>query len=374
MQAIIAGEPVEMADFLSHFDFQNGNVQSGPPVGSRLPVFDLKDQNGRRRCFTDLTGPNGLLIVFVRSVNWCGYCRNQLAEIADAVNGLAQRGINVIAIAPDGPALVRKFAEFAQLGYPILADIDAGFCEILGILNTNIPEQVALQNHGRIPFPGHVLLDAEGTIVAKFFTDDLRHRPSATTLAFEHLGASDIAGVVIETAELEVRIWLSSTRLHTGQEIAVRAEFSLRPEWNLYASSVPEPYAPLSLEFSGELIGAQHVSFPVPEEKKLEALGDVLPVYRGVFAAAGRLRLKWSPPVHGSRRIAGLSEVLGSLQTQPGQYELCGTIRYQACSGSSCLPPQRLDFAIPIEILADTDKVESVFRTEIHGEADQGTQ
>ena len=42
----------------------------GLDVGERIPALDLVDQTGRRRSLADLTGPDGLVLLFVRSADW----------------------------------------------------------------------------------------------------------------------------------------------------------------------------------------------------------------------------------------------------------------------------------------------------------------
>jgi hypothetical protein len=42
----------------------------GPAVGQPIPSFEAWDQNGRRREFASLAGPNGLVLVFFRSADW----------------------------------------------------------------------------------------------------------------------------------------------------------------------------------------------------------------------------------------------------------------------------------------------------------------
>ncbi len=42
----------------------------GPAVGETIPRFEARDQSGRLRTFDDLRGPNGLMLVFVRSADW----------------------------------------------------------------------------------------------------------------------------------------------------------------------------------------------------------------------------------------------------------------------------------------------------------------
>ena len=43
---------------------------TGPSVGDTIPELEAVDQNGKRRSFEDLTGPNGLLLLFHRSADW----------------------------------------------------------------------------------------------------------------------------------------------------------------------------------------------------------------------------------------------------------------------------------------------------------------
>jgi hypothetical protein len=42
----------------------------GPAIGAAIPRFEARDQAGRLRTFDDLKGPNGLMLVFVRSADW----------------------------------------------------------------------------------------------------------------------------------------------------------------------------------------------------------------------------------------------------------------------------------------------------------------
>ena len=42
----------------------------GPAVGTALPPFELRDQNGTARSLKSLLGPKGALILFFRSADW----------------------------------------------------------------------------------------------------------------------------------------------------------------------------------------------------------------------------------------------------------------------------------------------------------------
>ena len=43
---------------------------AGPERGAVIPEFEAVDQSGQSREFKDLTGENGLLLLFFRSADW----------------------------------------------------------------------------------------------------------------------------------------------------------------------------------------------------------------------------------------------------------------------------------------------------------------
>jgi hypothetical protein len=49
---------------------QNDGFRTGPEIGERVPDFSLPDQHGKNRTLKDLSGPDGLLLVFSRSADW----------------------------------------------------------------------------------------------------------------------------------------------------------------------------------------------------------------------------------------------------------------------------------------------------------------
>jgi hypothetical protein len=64
------GERPDPAEFQRFVNLQNENLKTGPEVGSKVPDFDLPDQNGRQSKLRDLMGPKGMLLVFTRSADW----------------------------------------------------------------------------------------------------------------------------------------------------------------------------------------------------------------------------------------------------------------------------------------------------------------
>ena len=361
---LINGREISYDEFMFHLDVQNANLQSGTPVGRKLPSFTLPDPSGRLRTVADLSGPNGLLLVFVRSVVRCPYCRNQLAELSLSLDDVTSRGIHVAAVTVDDAELVQQFANHAGVRYALLVDKEAEVIERLGILNFNVPKESPAQNHGRIPFPGHYLVAPDGTVLDKNFTDDLRHRPSAVDLVFRQYGPGrSSVSALIDAEPLGAEIILGTGHALNGQDIPVLVNFKVKPGWHVYGAPASAGYTAIALEFDDERLARQSIVFPEPQRLRLEAIGETLPVHDGEFSARGTVRLKWSPPQ--APHLDPLHERLREFQTPPGRHALRGTLHFQACDDSTCLMPESLRFEIPIEIDADATQVRPFFPMEI---------
>lgn len=64
------GAAITTEGWLEFVEAQNDGFKTGPAIGERIPDFTLPDQRGAMRSFRDLSGPNGLLLVFSRSAGW----------------------------------------------------------------------------------------------------------------------------------------------------------------------------------------------------------------------------------------------------------------------------------------------------------------
>lgn len=62
--------PVLAEDIFTDVRRADANMTTGPEVGERIPMFAATDQNGVRRSFADIKGPNGAMILFYRSADW----------------------------------------------------------------------------------------------------------------------------------------------------------------------------------------------------------------------------------------------------------------------------------------------------------------
>jgi len=64
------GADITTEDWLDFVEAQNDGYRAGPDIGQKVPDFALADQHGQIRTLNNLTGPNGLLLIFSRSADW----------------------------------------------------------------------------------------------------------------------------------------------------------------------------------------------------------------------------------------------------------------------------------------------------------------
>lgn len=62
--------PVQAQDGFGEMPATSANWTTGPEVGEQIPAIAALDQNGVRRTFDDIKGPNGALVFFFRSADW----------------------------------------------------------------------------------------------------------------------------------------------------------------------------------------------------------------------------------------------------------------------------------------------------------------
>ena len=63
-------QPVYSTQFLTDIPMGSRGMISGPEIGERIPDFEALDQNGDLVSLSDVMGPEGAMVVFVRSADW----------------------------------------------------------------------------------------------------------------------------------------------------------------------------------------------------------------------------------------------------------------------------------------------------------------
>lgn len=148
----------------------------GPAVGTTIPhMLGVKDQLGNDRGFKDLIGEKGLVIAFVRSADWCPYCKNQLIDLQKEAHAAIQaKGYELVSVSYDPVKKLSDFADLKGIKYPMLSDKSSEIIKAFDVLNEKYePGDWA---YG-IPHPVVFITDTEGAIKAKLYEKGYKKRP-----------------------------------------------------------------------------------------------------------------------------------------------------------------------------------------------------
>lgn len=150
-------------------------VTSGPKVGDKIPsTLQSTTASGEPTDFESLKGENGLVILFIRSVEWCPFCQRQIIAWDGRVDDFREAGYEVVAITYDTPNNIEKFVAFRNIGYPIVADENSKIIREFDILNEQF--EPGSRFYG-IPHPIIFVTDNAGTITHRYSASDVQVRP-----------------------------------------------------------------------------------------------------------------------------------------------------------------------------------------------------
>lgn len=259
-------------------------------------------------------------------------------ELQRELHRLEVEHIAFYAISYDEPAALRAFSEEHSIRFSILSDADSEIIRRFGILNTLVPDDDHPW-HG-IPFPGAYVIDSDGTIVAKFFENNLMVRPTAEQLRRAATG-TDVSGELeLRPAEttapeaVEVEIAVSDEPLPTGMLRDLVVTFRIPKGQHLYGEPVPDGMVATQVELDEGLV-VRPTQYPPSRTHTLAGTGEVLQVFDGSRSGVVRLVVPFTHTL--------LSKKGGET------VRLRGTVRWQSCDDQSCsLPQQRaFEFSIP---------------------------
>ena len=166
------------------------DIAFGPAIGETIDIGTLKDQSGADRNLADLTGENGLVLMFVRSADWCPYCQAQMIDMNGTLPELASRGYGMASISYDDTDILSRFAMREGIDYAMLYDEGSQVIDRYGLREERYEE--GHRAHG-VPKPIVFILGENGIIEGKLFEEDYRTRPPGEAVV-EALDAIDTGG------------------------------------------------------------------------------------------------------------------------------------------------------------------------------------
>jgi peroxiredoxin len=160
----------------------------GPPIGIKAPDIGTRlDQTGKPRTLADVTGKNGLVLMFFRSADWCPYCQAQLIDVNGGVAEIEKRGYRVAALSYDSPEILQTFTAKRHIAFTFLSDPKS---EVIDLYKLRDPQYPPGNRAYGVPRPIIFVLDKNFVIKAKLYEESFKVRPPVTAViaALDELG------------------------------------------------------------------------------------------------------------------------------------------------------------------------------------------
>ena len=328
----------------------------GPQVGERVPDFSLKDQYGKIQTLKSIMGPKGAMLVFVRSADWCPYCKTQLVDLQTGIEKLRKQGIGVATISYDPIEVLAGFTKQHGITYTMLSDVGSPTIKKFGLLNP-VPEwaldpklkddpaiMAEVQKYVSvvrptaamvgIAFPGNFILDPQGRVKQRYFEDFYIERNSVSSLLLKIGGDADpaVPATKVSTAHLDVTSYASAEGVAPGHRFSANVDVAPHAKMHVYAPGA-KGYRVISLKFepSADFTIEGQPKYPASEIYNFKPLNERVPVFQKPFRLIQDVVLNGTPQAQAALR--GRDNVT-----------LKGTLEYQACDDKECFNP----VAIPL--------------------------
>ncbi|MDQ7049680.1 MAG: peroxiredoxin family protein [Enterobacterales bacterium] len=148
-------------------------MNTGPAIGSKLPALAVVDQFGDKQQLSNIMGDQGAIIVLFRSADWCPFCKRHLLELNPVVKDFKKLGYGVIGISYDSPKTLKSFSQSKKLNFALLSDQNVATFSAFNVLNS--AHQPGHKHYG-IPYPGVIVVDANGIVKHTYFFEGYKKR------------------------------------------------------------------------------------------------------------------------------------------------------------------------------------------------------
>ena len=163
--------------WLAWADASMDKLTYGVKVGGQAPhaLDTLQNAQGGTVYPATLFREKGLILLFNRSLEWCGYCKQEVRNWNEAAEKVRGMGYGLASLTYDAPETLAAFAQEAEIGFPLLHDADSAVIKAFGLLNENF--EPGSRFYG-IPHPAIYVITPERRITHRFAEQTHRQRPN----------------------------------------------------------------------------------------------------------------------------------------------------------------------------------------------------
>lgn len=164
------------------------------PVGSRIPNFQLEDQDGKNVSSADLLAKGPLVLCFIRG-RWCPFCVAQMEAMNAILPEIEEAGATLVAISPQTVKQSFFMRDQHKLRFSLLSDIGNHLAGQFGLTYPVPVEQKTLYQRSfvnlplvngdsswELPIPTTYIVDTGGRVLFASANEDYSERPEPRDL------------------------------------------------------------------------------------------------------------------------------------------------------------------------------------------------
>jgi peroxiredoxin len=307
----------------------------GPQAGQTVPDFRLQDAQGKTWTRDSIMGPNGAMLVFSRSVDWCPYCKSQVIELQSRLGALKAQGLGLAVITYDSPAIMADFSRRRGITFPLLSDPGSQTIKGYGILNTTVA--AGTSNYG-IPFPGTFLIDRTGTVTSRFFEEAYQERNTVSTIMIA-LGNAKTPTTArrVETDHLDITTYVSDGVVAPGSLFSVVFDVKPNRGIHVYAPGAKD-YKIINLRLDANpIVTTRPLQYPTSEIYHFKPLDERVAVFQKPFRLVQSMAVSTSADARAA--LKGVETVT-----------ISGALEYQACDDRLCFNPRSVPVSYTVKL------------------------
>jgi peroxiredoxin len=297
-----------------------------PGVGDSLATLAARDQSGGLRNAASLIGPNGAVITFLRSAEWCPSCKVQLVELEAARTRLSAAGYGLAAVTIDDVPVLSAFAAERKIGFPLLSGRQA--IAALKMVDPRFNDDP--QRRGA-PHPTVYVVNRALQVQHAF--PESERNTVASMLA--RLAMPGVPAERHETPHLTAAAWASDQEVAGNRRFSLIVDVSPKTSMHVYAPGTHQYKSIALIVDSIAGLTVEPTEFPKSEPYVFKALNETVPVYAKPFRLIQDVML--APAGKGSAVPA---------QT----VRLTGRLVYQACDDVVCYPVKTVPLAWKVQL------------------------
>lgn len=305
---------------------------AGLQPGDKVPAFTLQDQDGHPQTLQSLAGPNGLLVLFNRSADWCPFCKSQLIDLETARHSFEDKGVHVASITYDSTGILRAFADRRGIHFTMLSDPDSATIDAFGVRNHDAE---AVGAKAGIAIPNYFLIAPDGTIRQRYAETQLLDRATASYVYEQIFGSGtaqpQTARVVPKTPQVSIELAQSDVSSAPGARVRLTMRLTPDAGSHLYAAGAEQfGYHPIRITLDSSPLYQSHPAAYGPSTTiEFASLKEEVPAYSATTLVTQDVWAVRSP------------ETNAQFTAKP-DIEIHGMLEYQACTDTVCGAPQSI--------------------------------